>query len=261
MKIHAPTLAFAAGAALGSLTACACAETLSATTPRGAKLEVVADFPAGAGPFPTLLLAPGAGYHMALPLLEQTARRLVEQGIAVYRFNWAYFSSTPRGKAADDLAAEMEDFATVLKLARAEARVDPARLSVGGKSMGTVVAWRALSADKALRSGLFLTPLCSRTPTGQATPSATADETYPGMAAELRPIAFISGDKDPLCNAAFLYGFAAKASNAARVVVIGGDHSFENRALGAAAAEGFRDRNVDVVARLSANFITELDAR
>lgn len=239
----------------------AIADALNVTTPRGQKVEVVVDFPSGPGPFPAVVLAPGQGYPMTLPALAQTARRLVDQGVAVYRFNWAYFTRTPKGGGpSDDLSHELEDLSAVLAVARAEPRVDRTRLSVGGKSLGSIIAWRAFSADKSLRSGLFLTPVCSRAAKGQSTPIPVAEENYPGIAVERRPISFILGDRDPLCAPSVLYRFAANAAGPARVAVIGGDHNYENRTVKGAAADQARDRNIDAVAQLAAIFIVDASA-
>lgn len=248
------------GIALLCLTARspALADASRVTTPRGAMLEVVADFPAGAGPFPTIVLASGQGYHLALPALEQTAQRLVQQGVAVYRFNWAFFTADPKkGQPVADLSTELEDLQTVVKLARAEPRVDATRLSVAGKSLGSVVAWMGLTQDPKLRSGLFLTPICSSVPKGQTAPVDEAQENYPGFAAERRPLLFISGDRDPLCAAPMLYAFVAKTSGNARVAIVSGDHSYGNRTLTGHAYESARSRNVNLVALLSASFIAE----
>lgn len=158
-----PTVIRALALLICTVSLPALADALNLTTLRGAKVEAVVDFPSGPGPFPAVVLAPGQAYHMALPALVQTARRLVDQGVAVYRLNWAYFTRTPKGGGpSDDLSHELEDLSAVLEVARAEPRVDRAKLSVGGKSLGSIVAWRAFSADKSLRSGLFLTPVCSR---------------------------------------------------------------------------------------------------
>lgn len=237
------------------------ADALGLTTPRGAKVEAVVDFPAGPGPFPAVVLAPGQGYPMTQPALAQTAKRLVDQGVVVYRFNWAYFTRTPLGGGPSaDLALELEDLSAVLAVARAEPRVDRSRLSVGGKSLGSIVAWRAFSADPSLRSGLFLTPVCSRSAKGQSPPIPVAEQNYPGISAERRPIAFILGDRDPLCAPSVLYRFAANAAGPARVAVVGGDHSFENRTVTGAAADQARDRNINAVAQLAAIFIVDAAA-
>ena len=238
------------------------ADALTVTTPRGATLQVVADLPAGAGPFPAIVLAPGQGYHMALPAMEQTARRLVVQGIAVYRFNWAYFSDKVKGGSpSDDLSKELEDLRTVLAVARAEPRVNPSQLSVGGKSLGSLVAWRAFAADPSLRSGLFLTPVCSHVPKGQTSMVEVADENYPHVAKEHRPMAFIAGDRDPLCAPAVLYRFAAKAGTTARVAVVGGDHGFGHHTLTGDAAAQAESRNVAAVARLAADFVADVSGQ
>lgn len=240
----------------------ALAETLTVTTVRGVKVDVVADFPDGAGPFPAVVLAPGQGYHMALPALEQTARRLVSQGVAVYRFNWAYFTAKPQpGTPSDDLSHELEDMSAVLAAATADPRVNRGNLSVGGKSVGSVVAWRALRANKSLQAGLFLTAVCSRVAKGQSVPTAMADENYPGVAAETRPLLFISGDRDPLCAPPVLYRFVAHAGGPARVAIVGGDHSYQNSALTGTAAEVARTRNINAVAQLSADFLVEVAGR
>lgn len=236
------------------------AETLTARTPRGATLQVLADLPAGAGPFPAVVLASGTGYHMALPVLEQSARRLNAAGIAVYRFNWAYFSPSDGkpGRPSEDLSLELEDMASVLALVRADARVDKDRISVGGKSMGSMVAWRTFRADSTLHSGLFLTPICSRQTKDEAMPRGVADANYPGLAEESRPMSFIAGDRDPLCAPAFLYRFAASnAGGKARVAVIGGDHSFETQVNATAKGAITHARNIAAAAQGAADFVAE----
>jgi predicted alpha/beta-hydrolase family hydrolase len=256
MSFH--TLIYTTTLLLLALLSPARADTSRITTARGAEVEVVVDFPAGPGPFPTVVLAPGQGYHLALPVLAQTAQRLVEQGVAVYRFNWAYFTRDPKtGRPAEDLSAELQDLQSVLQLARADARVAPGRIMVGGKSLGSLVAWQALRQDATLRGGLFLTPVCSRVRDAQSAPTPQADENYPGISAEQRPLLFVSGDHDPLCTPPVLLPFAARAGARSHVAIVGGDHSFANRTLSGPAYDAAHDRNVRLVALLAASFATE----
>jgi len=237
------------------------AEALTLTTPRGAVVEVIAELPPGPGPFPAVVLAPGQGYHMNLPAIEQPAKRLLSQGVAVYRFNWAYFSRTTKGGSpSQDLSSEIEDLATVIARARAEPRVDQRKVSVGGKSLGSVVAWRVLTNDKSLRSGLFLTPICSTLDKGVAQPVSVADENYPGIGTEQRRVSFIAGDRDPLCSPGVLYRFAASSPSPTRVAVVGGDHGFGNRVLEGALAEASLARNIEAVSVLVTNFILDASA-
>ena len=241
-----------------SFTVPAFANTNNTTTPRGTQLEIAAEFPSGSGPFPAIVLAPGQGYHLAMPALQQTAKQLLAHGIAVYRFNWTYFTKDPKdGKPSTDLSKELEDLHTVLRIARTEPRVAKDKLSIGGKSLGSVVAWKAFALDRSLRSGVFLTPVCSRLLAGQTQPTDFSDGNYPGITTERRPMLFIVGDQDPLCAPSVLYSFAARAAGKARVVIVGGDHSFGNKALDGQAFDLALDRNIHLLSLTGASFVVE----
>ncbi|WP_397535788.1 alpha/beta hydrolase family protein [Roseateles sp.] len=223
----------------------------------GTRLQVHVDLPAAKGRYPAIVLAPGQGYHMALPVMDGTARSLAAQGIAVFRFNWAYFSAEPKGQPSDELSRELGDMQTVIAAARQHPNVAADSVSVGGKSLGSVVAWRALAADARLRSALLLTPVCSRVRKGESSLRPEAEANYPGISSERRPTLWISGDKDPLCAPSVLYGFAATGSSAIRVAIVGGDHSYESRALAPVEAEAAHKRNLAAVSTLAASFLVE----
>lgn len=232
---------------IGTSTAFAVEPTLI-STPRGTPISVIAEFPTGVGPFPAVVLAPGQGYHMTLPALEKSAKTLTENGIAVFRFNWAYFSASPKGKPSSDLAIEIEDMSAVVAAVKSDPRVRPEYIWAAGKSLGSLVAWRVLASDKSLRGGAFLTPVCSRAPDAKSPPVSEAEENYPGLQSESRTLAFVLGDKDPLCSPPLLYKFLANSSGKTRVGVVGGDHGFENKARTGAAATIALEGNLRVVA-------------
>jgi pimeloyl-ACP methyl ester carboxylesterase len=171
----------------------------------------LADFPAGNGPFPALVFAPGQRYHMALPIPVQVARQATARGIAVFRFDW----SAP-GAEADDLRA-------MLALVRKDPRVAPRNTWAGGKSLGSVLAWQLLAEESALRGAVLLTPLV--TP-----PGGTADGPYPNVEQQARPLLFVSGEQDSLCEPAALYRFAARAPGPVRVAVLDGGHDLGGEA-------------------------------
>jgi dienelactone hydrolase len=180
----------------------------------------------------------------------------------VYRFNWAYFTATPKpGSPSEDLSNELQDINAVLATAVAEPRVAKGKLSVGGKSLGSVVAWSALVKNSALQAGLFLTPVCSHTPEGQTKPVFLGEENYPGVASEKRPLLFVAGDKDPLCAPEMLYRFAANSGGPARVAIVGGNHGYENPSLTVESALEARDRNIDLVTRLATSFLIEASGK
>jgi predicted alpha/beta-hydrolase family hydrolase len=241
----------------------AAAEEVQVKTTSGVPLRLVVDLPGpehGAGPFPAVVLAPGQGYHLALPALAQTAQRLAARGVVAYRFDWPYFRATPRVKPSAGLAEELDALQVAVRAARADRRADPARVLVGGKSLGSVVAWRAFAADPQLRGALLLTPLCTRAAEGVA-PQPTGLAAYPGSDKEARPVALLLGDQDPLCAIPHVYAWSATAGPAWRVNVVGGDHGFEHKALAAAAADAAHVRSVRAVADLATDFAAEVAAR
>ena len=235
------------------------AERMKLTTPRGAMLDVIADFPAGNGPFPAIVFAPGQGYHMGLPLMETTAKEFVARGFAVYRFNWAYFSNAAKkGEPSPGYAAEVEDMNAVLAKARDDARVAKDKVVVAGKSLGSIVAWQVLAKNRDVKGGIFLTPVCSRISESASVPTSVASENYPGITKEKRPLAFVAGELDPLCAAPILYRFVAEAGGAARVLIVGGDHGFANPKITGSMGDEIMKSNVKLVALLSADFVAEL---
>jgi dienelactone hydrolase len=239
------------------------AQPIKLKTPRGAQLEVIAEFPAGDGPFATVVLAPGQGYHMSLPAMEQTAKEMVVQRIAVYRFNWAYFSSDAKsGQPSKEYVAEIEDMTTVLNKARSDPRVAKDKIAVAGKSLGSLVAWQVLAKNKDIKGGLFLTPVCSEIQSGSAIGSSIASsiaaDNYPGINTEKRPLAFIAGETDPLCAAPALYRYVSQAGGPTRISIVGGNHGFANPKLTGTLGDEAMKSNVKIVALLAADFVAEL---
>ncbi|MBT9489600.1 MAG: alpha/beta fold hydrolase [Rubrivivax sp.] len=240
----------------GALAPAARAADDNVVNARGQRLAVQVDWPSGDSKVPAVVLAPGQGYHMALPAMEALSRALTQQGVAVFRFNWAYFSAEPKGQPSDDLSRELQDLQAVVAAARRHPRVVPENLTVAGKSLGSVVAWQALAADAKLRGALLLTPICSRVPKGDTVPRDETSENYPQFAQERRPTLWVAGDRDPLCATSVLYRFAGAQAQTARVAVVGGDHSFEQRT--GSSAEAALKRNLAAVSAVSAGFVAEL---
>ncbi len=222
------------------------AEPIRISTPRGAPIAVIAEKPAGKGPFPAVVLASGSGYHMRQPVLAETAAALLAQGIAVYRFDWAYrVAGGDFFKQPKDRLAEIEDLNTALALVRNDPDIDRSRIAVAGKSLGSIIAWRVLRADPELRGALLLTPVCSRPEEPEA-----AAANYPAVADEKRPLLWLLGEADPACPTATLYRFIAAAGTGAAVAVIGGDHGFE--------ASQQSEQNIALASRIAADFATRL---
>ncbi len=225
------------------------------TTPSGATIEILIDKPVGAGPFPVVVLAGGTNYPMREPLLAQTAQALVDQGVAVLRFDWSYYvHNAAPGKPSADRASEIEDMTTALTFARNQLWADKSRLGVAGKSLGSIIAWRVLRANADLRGALLLTPVCSPPGTQPANPQLN----YPDIAVETRASVWILGARDPVCDTKVLYGFLATAGGPARVDVLGGNHIFESTLPENVSAPITTQRTIDLAARLASDFASTL---
>lgn len=137
-------------------------DAFSLNTPRGDAVEVLITKPSGPGPFPVLVL--GSGSHMRLPVLQTVAEGLQHQGIAVARFNWAYqVRDRQRGKPSADRQQEIEDMATVLAYVQQAAWADKRHLLLGGKSLGSIIAWQLFQQHPEVTNAVLLTPVCSST--------------------------------------------------------------------------------------------------
>jgi len=245
---------------------------IRAVTPRGAVIELIEEHPAGPGPFPAVVLASGSGYDMRQPILERVAHALVAAGIGVVRFDWAYHVRDPQhGQQSADRGAEIEDLTTALALAKKAPWVDPSRIAVGGKSLGSIIAWRVLRREPDVRGALLLTPVCSPKPklepaSAGPPPSPVVDGNYPDVRAETRPTAWILGKNDPACAPSILYQHLAGAGGGAQIDVLRGDHTFSegsSSATGTAAttSAATNEKSLDLVARLSVDFATSVLTR
>lgn len=199
-------------------------DAIRVTTPRGAPVEVIVDKPAGAGPFPAVILGSGAGYDMRKPILAKAAEALRAQGIAVYRIDWGYrVAGTPFSKQPRDRKAEIEDMRTVLDLARNDPQVDRTRIALAGKSLGSVVAWKLLRATPDVKGAILLTPVCDPKEDAEA-PAGF----YPDLATETRPRLWIMGDVDPVCPVTVLERYVAAGGRGDRIAVVSGDHGYRS---------------------------------
>lgn len=219
------TLAMALAATLSLAAVAAQAqEAIRVPTPRGLPVEVIIDKPTGKGPFPAVILGSGSGYDMRRPILAKTAQALVAQGIAVYRIDWAYrVAGTPFANEPRDKKAQVEDMRTVLRLARQDPEVDPSRIALAGKSLGSVVAWQLLRVTPEVKGAILLTPVCDPKEDAEA-PAGF----YPDLGAETRPRLWVMGDVDPVCPVPVMERYIAQGGHGDRIAVISGDHSYKS---------------------------------
>ncbi|QJR12865.1 hypothetical protein DSM104443_03959 [Usitatibacter rugosus] len=225
---------------------------LLAAEARAQAPEVIAAHPPGKGPFPVMVLGAGQGYHMRLPILEQTASALVKEGVAVYRFDWRFYTRDPaKLEMSPGLAEETADFQAVLALVRADPKVDKTRVFVGGKSLGSLVSYRVFAADPTLKGIALITPVCHQGP---------IEKMYPGIEREKRPVAFILGDKDPVCPAARFAEYVALpgiSNSKQQASLTRGDHAFGYGPDASAEQKGQQAKNIEFVAGYVAEFAAQ----
>ncbi|MBC3906027.1 dienelactone hydrolase family protein [Undibacterium umbellatum] len=225
--------------------------------PDGKVLEVLAEFPAGTGPFPLLILAPGLRYDMCRPVIAQVASHLLSLGFAVFRFNWAFYTAdAARGQPSEDLAAELQDFSLVLSLAKNDKLIQQQRISVAGKSLGSIVAWRVFREEALLKNCVLLTPLCVADKSG-GDESSMVEQNYPDAAQENRPILMLAGNADPYCELAILHQFAASTLTKFKIVALDGNHSLEMPSADTVTAASKFDRNMQLLAKHIEEFLFE----
>jgi dienelactone hydrolase len=213
------SLAAAAILAAASPGAAAPGSSFPVEAPRGATVAVLTDVPRGDPPFPALVLAPGGGYPAAAPFHAELAAAASGAGYLVFRMDWAYW--TAGGSASADLADEREDLRAVLAAVRKDPRVDPDRVTLAGKSLGSLVAYEVFAEDESLRALALLTPLCVR---HWDDGESVVNESYPGLAAHERPVVVLYGTEDPACNADALAAALGEGAARVTVLVVPGDH-------------------------------------
>ena len=163
----------------------------------------------------TLILGHGAGATLNSKLLVDVGDALIDQGIAVVRFNFPY---TEAGRKAPDPAKRLE--ACWRAVAETVAREVP-RPFIGGKSMGGRIASHIAAQGFDATGLVFLGyPLH---PPGK--PEKIRDAHLGDIAA---PMLWLQGTRDPFATPDLLHSTVTRLGDRATLIEIeGGDHSFK----------------------------------
>jgi len=160
----------------------------------------------------TLVLAPGAGSSMRHPSLLRLQEGLAARGTTVVTFDFPY---RVRGRGAPDrMPVLVAAYAAVVAAVRVE---HPARLFVGGRSMGSRVASHLAAAGTPV-DGLVFVGFPLHPPGKPGT--ARADH----LAAIGVPMLFVQGTRDTFARADLLAGVLAGLSTATRHTIADADH-------------------------------------
>lgn len=205
-------------AVAGLWIACPAADrTLRVTWAEGKQVSAVISYPAGKGKLPVLLIAPGRSGGMNTPVIKGFAEKAVRDGLVAVRFDYAYFAA--KGEPSKGLVDETEQFKAVVAEILKDPRVDPKRVVIAGKSLGSVVAHRVFQMEPTYAGEVLLTPVI---PTLE-----DANRLYPNLPISGRPTALVVGNSDtenaPL---GVVYNFLKDASRKVLLNVVAGDHGY-----------------------------------
>jgi len=173
-----------------------------------------------------LVIAHGAGGTMDTPSIVTLQKALAAEGVAVARFNFLY---AEKGKRAPDRQpALLACWRAVADRVRAEA--EPARLFLGGRSMGGRMA-TYLVAEGYPAAGLVLLAYPLHPP---GKPDQQRKDHLPGIRV---PMLFVSGTRDSFARLDLLEP-VVQSAGAELHLIEGADHGFKvPKKLGRSAAE------------------------
>jgi predicted alpha/beta-hydrolase family hydrolase len=205
-------------------------------------IDFLFDGPNSAGRL--LVLAHGAGAPMDSPFMEEVAGEIAARGVRVARFEFPYMvrrRATGRKLPPDRAPALRAQWLAVI-----DELGDPARLVIGGKSMGGRVA--SLVADEAGVGGLVCLGYPFHPP---GRPERLRTE---HLAALRTPALIVQGTRDALGNREEIDGYVL--SPAIRLAFLeDGDHSFKPRVRSGHTVEEHLRRAAEEVA----GFVAALD--
>lgn len=165
-----------------------------------------------------LILAHGAGNDMSNPLLSFVHQHLAKRGVLSVKFNFPY---KERGAKAPDRTPVLEaTWRAAIAAVSEHAELAPARLFLGGKSMGGRIASHVAATGEACTGLVFLGyPLH---------PPRSSKKLRADHLSRIEcPMLFIQGTRDALCDLTLLRDVLQNLHGRATLHVIdGGDHSF-----------------------------------
>ena len=227
------------------------ATPLELTTPRGAKINVVVNYPEvekQSKTCPAIIIAPGQGYHMDMPLIRGIAEGAAKDGIAAFRFNWHYFTASIQ--PSPDRVHENEDMKSVIDFVKTDKKIDPSRIVLAGKSLGSIVCYANFRGNPNLAGLFLLTPICLN--------DQNMNTLYPDLAKVTIPTMILLGNKDNFGNLGVLYRNLQTAGNNIVTVVFPGDHSLNVEKVGESEISRKNNENVELAVSITLHWLNHI---
>lgn len=224
---------------------------LTLKTPRGTDITITQHVPSGTD-LPLIVIAPGQSCNSKGPIFETLGQMGEAQNFAVVRFEWSYCNIDPSNPTpSENLVNEIEDFNTVLQYAKSIPSINPSKIILAGKSLGSLVAYAVFKNKPSARSLALLTPVCTYTTDDNGTPLPkplnVCEESYPKIKDDSRPILIAMGDKDTLCLLPFLYDFLRDSEGNITTVVGGGGHSLTIKDTAGKVDQAKTQKNIETM--------------
>ncbi len=203
-------------------------------TPVQTEVLVMRHLPTVTGHSPAVIVASGRSCNSKRwDFFSSFGDAASESGLAVFRFEWSYCDfpeGDPRRAPSKGGVREKAEYQAVLEFAKNQATVDPRKVFIAGKSMGTMLAHQVFM-DNSSAGLMLLTPICSevydQNDKPLPAPINIGEEVYPLLKTAKSPVLFVVGEKDDACVLQNLYDFLKDSHRNISVVVVGGGHGFE----------------------------------
>lgn len=234
------------------------ADTIILKTPRGADVNVTLHIPQGAH-LPAVVVAPGQSCNSKGQIFETLGQAGFAEHVAVVRFEWDYCNSNPsQPTPSPELRNEIEDFQTVLEYARSNSSIDINKITIAGKSLGSIVAYSVFAKETEVKTLVLLTPVCSYTTDDNGNPLpnplSVCEENYPKIKDDVRPVLMTMGNADNLCILPILYDFLKDSKGNIATVVAGGDHGLAVKDNAGNVDQVRTQNNIDAVVKSVLNW-------
>ena len=222
------------GAALPNITPPAThVEVQTIQTARHANLKIQISFPQSvtnqdrAG---VVILAGGQSCESSSDLFETLRNETLAAGFNFVQFNWGYCALGESAAPSAFLLDEIDDLSSVFQFVKSDARFRSDQISLLGKSLGSIVAYRVFARIPEARGLGLLTPVCSvQNPSARLGRFAGSDvgvRNYPDLDSQTRPIWIGTGRNDKACLIPELYQLISHTQGNVSTMVVAGDHSF-----------------------------------
>lgn len=223
--------------------------TVQVTWGTGQHVTAVFSYPPNQGQLPVVIIASGRTGGMATNVIKGLADKAVRDGIVAVRFDYGYYSA--QKEPSKGLVDESDQMDAVINEALKDPRVDPKRVVIAGKSLGSVVAHRAFATNATYLGEVLLTPVIPTVEDGQ--------RLYPNLPIAGRPTALVIGNTDtenaPL---GVVYNYLKDASRKIMVDIVAGDHGFGVTDLTTASGKRLNDANADAALEVAEYWVRQI---